>query len=108
LKITHNARSHQNKYIKDAITKSGNNYLYSVPYTPKTNAIEMFFNQLKHYLKLNKKVLKYNELKNEIKISIGKIKPENYKNYFDHAYKKKEQRILRNESTRKRNPKKYK
>ena len=106
--ILDNARSHQNKYIKDAITKSGNDYLYSVPYTPKTNAIEMFFNQLKHYLKLNKKVMKYNELKNEIKIAIGKIKSENYKNYFDHAYKKKESRTVRKESTRKRKPKKYK
>lgn len=106
--ILDNARSHQNKYIKDAITKSGNDYLYSVPYTPKTNAIEMFFNQLKHYLKLNKKVMKYNELKNEIKIAIGKIKSENYKNYFNHAYKKKELRTVRKESTRKRTLKKYK
>ena len=31
----------------------------------KTNAIEMWFNQIKHTLKLNKKVLKFNELKLE-------------------------------------------
>ena len=74
--VMDNARSHQNKYVKDAILKSGNKYLFSVPYTPKTNAIEMFFNQLKHYLKLNKKIMKYNDLKDEIKIAIGKIKPE--------------------------------
>jgi len=33
LLILDNARSHQNKYVKEAIKKSGNNYLYSVPYT---------------------------------------------------------------------------
>jgi hypothetical protein len=34
---------------------------------PKTNAIEIWFNQIKHILKLNKKVLKFNELKLEVK-----------------------------------------
>ena len=51
-------------------------------YTPKTNVIEMVFNQIKHYLKLNKKVLKYPELKREVGKAISKIKPMNYKNYF--------------------------
>jgi len=51
----------------------------------KTNSpIENYFNQIKHYLKLNKKVLKYNELNNEIK----NVKKENYMNYFNYAYKK--------------------
>lgn len=61
--ILDNAGSHRNNYVKDAITENENNYLFSVPYTPKTNVIEMFFNQIKHYLKLNKKVLKSDELK---------------------------------------------
>ena len=34
----------------------------------------MWFNQIKHTLKLNKKVLKFNELKLEVKKSIRKIK----------------------------------
>ena len=51
-----------------------NKYLFTVPYTPKTNAIEMWFNQIKHTLKLNKKVLKFNELKLEVKKSIRKVK----------------------------------
>ena len=50
--ILDNAGSHRNNYVKDAITESENNYLFSVPYTPKTNVVEMFFNQIKHYLKL--------------------------------------------------------
>ena len=34
--------------------------------TPETNPIEALFNQLKHYLKLNKKVLKFEGIKIEI------------------------------------------
>ena len=57
LLILDNARAHNNNLVKQAITDSGNKYLFTVPYTPKTNAIEMWFNQIKHTLKLNKKVL---------------------------------------------------
>jgi hypothetical protein len=45
-----------------------------VPYTQKINPIEKFFNQIKHHLKLNKKVLKFDELKQETKIAIDKVK----------------------------------
>jgi hypothetical protein len=49
-----------------------------LPYTPKTNrTIEEFFNQIKHYLKLYKKVLKYDELAIEIKNAIKKVKKQN-------------------------------
>jgi len=72
--ILDNAGSHRNNYVKDAITESDNNYLFSVPYTPKTNVVEMFFNQIKHYLKLNKKVLRFDELKKEVKKAIKKVK----------------------------------
>ena len=72
--ILDNAGSHKNSYVKDAITNSGNKYLFSIPYTPHTNgAIEAYFNQIKHYLKLNKKVLKFNELKEETKKAINKV-----------------------------------
>ena len=50
------------------------NIYLQFPYTPKTNAIEMWFIQIKHTLKLNKKVLKFNELKLEVKKSIRKVK----------------------------------
>ena len=60
-----------------------------MPYTPKTNSpIEQYFNQIKHYLRLNKKVLKYDELAIEIKNAIKQVKKENYKNYFENAYNK--------------------
>ena len=91
--ILDNAGSHRNDYVKKAILKSGNQFLFSVPYTPKTNAIEMFFNQIKHYLKLNKKVLKFNELKIEVEQSIKKVKTQNYFNYFKYAYQKEKYKI---------------
>jgi hypothetical protein len=64
--ILDNAGSHNNQYVKDAILESGNKYQFSVPYTPKTNCIELFFNQIKHYLKLNRRVLKFKELEKEV------------------------------------------
>jgi hypothetical protein len=45
---------------------------------------------MKHYLKLNKKVLRFDDLKKEVKKAIKKVKRENYKNYFLYAYKKNE------------------
>jgi hypothetical protein len=51
-------------------------------YNSKTNGYtEEYFNQIKHYLKLNKKILKYDELKEEVKREIKNVKKENYKNY---------------------------
>ena len=56
--ILDNAGSHNNEYVKEAITKSGNKYLFAIPYTPKTNLlIEAYFNQIKHHMKLNKKCM---------------------------------------------------
>ena len=89
---------YKNHLIKNAIINSGNKYLFSIPYTPHTNgAIDAYFNQIKHYLKLNKKFLKYNELKLEIKKAIQKVKKHNYKNYFLYAYKKQDLRKYKKE-----------
>jgi len=49
--VLDNAGSHNNEFIKNAIIESGNDYLFIVPYTPKTNTIEQYFNQIKTYLK---------------------------------------------------------
>ena len=108
--ILDNAGSHNNEYVKQSIINSGNKYLFSIPYTPKTNrTIEEFFNQIKHYLKLNKKVLKYDELKEEIKNAIKQVKKENYKNYFNNAYNKNAYKNnIRKQSTLKRKLKNYK
>jgi transposase/transposase-like protein len=106
--VLDNAGSHKNNYVKDAIIKSGNKYLYSVPYTPETNPIENMFSQLKHYLKLNKKVLKFEEIKKEIKFAFSKIKKSHYKNYMLYAYDKTKLKLPSGTSTLKRKPKNYK
>ncbi len=62
----------------------------------------MWFNQIKHSLKLNKKVLKFNKLKLEVEKSIKKVKKMNYKNYFEYAYNMKNKLIKKNR-TRKLN-----
>ena len=80
-----------------------------MPYTPRCNVIENWFNQIKHYLKLNKKVLKYDELSIEIKNAIKQVKKENYKNYFENAYNKDAYKdYVKKDSTLKRTPKNYK
>jgi len=108
--ILDNAGSHNNQYVKESILNSGNKYLFSIPYTPITNLpIEGYFNQIKNYLKLNKKILRFNELEEEIKKSIKKVKKENYINYFNYAYKKEElKEYIKKDSTLKRELKKYK
>ena len=107
--ILDNAGSHNNEYVKQAIINSGNNYLYLIPYNPQLNPIEQYFNQIKHYLRLNKKVLKYDELVIEIKNAIKQVKKENYKNYFENAYNKDAYKdYIKKDSTLKRKLKNYK
>ena len=47
--IMDNAGAHKNKLVKSVITKSKNYLHYSIPYRPKTNAIETWFSQFKHH-----------------------------------------------------------
>ena len=94
--------------IKNAIIESGNDYLFSVPYTPKTNAIEQYFNQIKTYLKKDRNVENINKLKINVDKAIGRVKPENYKNYFNNAYILKcNIKLQRKQSTRRRKQKQY-
>ena len=51
--IMDNAPSHRSRMVKEFLLKKNNTLLYSVPYKPKTNCIENWFNQFKHYLKLS-------------------------------------------------------
>ena len=87
--ILDNAGSHNNELIKTAIKKIGNHYLFCIPYTPRTDAIEEYFNQIKSYLKKNRNVKNYQELENNVNNAIDKVKPKNYRNYFEHAYNMK-------------------
>jgi len=53
--------------------------------------------------------LKYPELKREVEKAISKIKPINYKNYFQYAYQKETYpKYVRSKSTLRKKPKNYK
>lgn len=108
--ILDNAGSHNNELIKNAITKSGNHYLFAVPYTPRSNLpIEAYFNQIKNTLKKNRNVENYQQLEKNVDIAIEKVKPENYRNYFVYAYNLKDGvEMKRIPSTRRRKLKNYK
>jgi transposase InsO family protein len=85
--ILDNAKSHNNDMVKEAILKSGNQYLFTIPYTPITNSpIENYFNQIKTYIKKNRDVYTFEDLEKNIDKAVDKVKPENYKNYFQYAY----------------------
>jgi len=107
--ILDNARSHNNDMVREAIIKSGNQYLFTIPYSPITNAVEMYFNQIKTYIKKNRDVYTFAGLEKNIDKAIDKVKPENYKNYFKYAYGVKDDITYnRKPSTRKCKLKNYK
>jgi transposase len=103
-----NAGSHRKDIVKDAVTKSGNTLLYSVPYSPKTNAIEMVFSELKQHLSTGD-TRTFEELKNAIyRIITHDIPIDHYRNYIRHAYDQKQLEWKKRKSTRERKPPKYK
>lgn len=107
--ILDNAGSHNNDMVKEAILKSGNQYLFTIPYSPVTNAVEMYFNQIKTHIKKNRDVYTFDGLEKNVDKAIDKVKTENYKNYFQYAYGIKEDTTYkRKPSTRKCKLKKYK
>ncbi len=61
--------------------------MFILPYQHGLNVIESYFNQLKHYIKLEEP-MNYNEIKQAIRRSIRKIKKSNYMNYFKGTYRK--------------------
>ena len=76
--VLDNGQIHKKESTKQIIKESGKFLVYTCPYHPRLNSIEQFFNQMKHYIKLDKSV----------KSSINKIKEESYNNYFIYAYNK--------------------
>ena len=85
--VLDNGQIHKKESTKQIIKESGNYLLYTCPYHPRLNSIEQFFNQMKHYIKLDKPNT-FTELDGSVKTSIDKIKEENYENYFIYAYNK--------------------
>jgi len=69
--------------------------------------IEQWFNQVKHYIKLDKPST-FIKLKESLTSSILKIKIDNYKNYFIYAYNKEIYKKNSKKSSKYKKPKIYK
>ena len=107
--IMDNGGAHKKKAIGVNISKNGNLLQYSVPYRPKTNAIESWFNQFKYYLQQDSKYYTYQELKKRVKKIIDEIPKVHYYNYMKYAYKQKDNRkYIKQQSTRRKKLKQYK
>ena len=85
--IMDNGGAHKSQKIKDIVKESRNNLLYSIPYRPKTNAIESWFNQFKYYFQLKcSGAITYSQLKVKVKDAIKSIPKPSYSNYMKYAY----------------------
>lgn len=93
--ILDNGQIHKKESTRKIIKDSGNFLLYTCPYHPRLNAIEQFFSQMKHYLKLYKSK-NFEELKLNLIKSIKNIKKEHYENYFTYAYNKESYKKKKN------------
>jgi len=103
-----NGGSHKSKEIAKYIEKTGKKLQYSVRYRPRTNAIENYFNQLKHYFGYEIDKLTYIGLKKAVIKAMKKIKKINYLNYMKYSYEKKIPLIeQKNVSKHYRKPKLY-
>jgi transposase len=105
--ILDNGQIHKKEETKKIIKDSGNFLLYTIPYHPRLNAIEQWFNQVKHYIKLDKPST-FIKLKESLSNSILKIKIDNYKNYFIYAYNKEIYKKNSKKSSKYKQPKIYK
>jgi transposase len=83
--IMDNAMFHKSPEVKKAVEESGNKILYSVAYYPRSNPIEQYFNQVKHYIK-KESPIRFVDIKKTLEKSIKQVKEKNYKNYFIHAF----------------------
>jgi len=107
--VLDNGQIHKKDSTKQIIKDSGNFLVYTCPYHPRLNSIELFFNQMKHYIKLDKPHT-FTALDESVKTSINKIKSNNYENYFNYAYNKSYYKDKRKDKkyTRRRTLKVYK
>lgn len=87
--IMDNSPSHKSLKMREEINKTTNTLHFSVPYKPKTNAVESWFSQFKHYFKLDSSFLSYNSLKNHINKVISNIPKKHYLAYMKYAYESK-------------------
>jgi len=79
LVIMDNAMFHKSPEVKKAVADSKNTIQYTVPYYPRSNPIEQYFSQMKHYLKKESPV-SFTDIKKVVEKSIAKVKEQNYNN----------------------------
>lgn len=103
--IMDNAMFHKSPEVKQAVAESNNTIQYTVPYYPRSNPIEQYFSQMKHYIK-KESPISFDDIKKIVQKSIAKVKRENYNNYFLHAFRS--DTLLKPTQTRRREPKVYK
>jgi transposase len=101
--VMDNAGFHKTQDVKKEILKK-NDFLYSIPYYPRSNPIEQFFNQLKHYIK-KESPISYEDIQTTIRNSLTKIKEKHLQNYFLHAFRA--EWLKKDRKTRKRPKKVY-
>ncbi len=91
------------------IEETNNSLLYFVPYCPKTNAIESWFSQFKHYFKHNVTGISFPNFKKSVREAIRKNPAKSYLNYMKYVYYNKDIRtFIENPSTRRKTLKNYK
>ncbi len=102
--VMDNAMFHKSPEVKKAVEESGNKILYSVAYYPRSNPIEQYFNQVKHYIKKESPIY-FEDIKKTLAHSIKQVKEKNYQNYFIHAFNA--EWLKKDRKTRKRIQKQY-
>ena len=68
------------------VAESNNTIQYTVPYYPRSNPIEQYFSQVKHYIKKESPIL-FADIKKIVEKSIDRVSKDNYNNYFLHAFR---------------------
>jgi len=102
--VMDNAVFHKTEEVRKAIKDSNNTVQYSVAYYPRSNPIEQFFNQLKHYIK-KELPISYTDITTYIRNTLTKIKEKHLHNYFLHAFRA--EWLKKDRKTRKRPKKVY-
>lgn len=102
--VMDNAGFHKTTEVKDAVNEGKNKIQNTVPYYPRSNPIEQFFSQLKHYIKKDSPI-SYEDIKTSIGKAMTKVKEKQLNNYFLHAFNL--EMLKKDRATRRRKPKVY-
>lgn len=102
--VMDNAGFHKTAEVKDAVNEGKNKIQNTVPYYPRSNPIEQFFSQLKHYIKKDSPI-SYEDIKTSIVKAMTKVKEKHLNNYFLHAFNL--EMLKKDRATRRRKPKVY-